>query len=70
MPTSIAIGTVAATVEVAQMLCFIALTTTRPSTAMRMTMIISTPISAMNPATGPISSRAILPSDRPSRFSE
>ena len=70
MPTSIAIGIVAATVEVAQVLCFIALTTTSPSTAIRITMIISTPTSAVKPATGPISSDAMRPSERPSRLSE
>ncbi len=70
MPTSIAIGIVAATEEVAHGLCFIALTTTRPSTAIRMTMIISTPNSAVMPPTGPISSRAILPSEWPSRRSD
>ena len=69
-PTSIAIGTVAATVEVAHVLCFIALITTSPSTAIRMTMMSNTPASATRPPTGPISSRAILPSERPSRLSE
>jgi len=64
MPTIIAIGTVAATVEVAHALCFIALTTTRPSTAIRITMMVSTPTSAVNPATGPISSEAMRPSER------
>ena len=57
----IATGMVAATVEVAQGLCFIALTTTRPSTAIRMIMIIRVPISAENPPNGPSSSRAIWP---------
>ena len=44
-----AIGMVANTVEVAQGLCFIALTMTRPSTAIRMTMISSVPIRAAMP---------------------
>ncbi len=45
-PINIAIGIVANTVAVAHGLCFIALTTIKPSTAIRMTMIISVPISA------------------------
>ena len=52
-------GTVANTVEVAQGLCFMALTTTSPSTAIRMIMINSVPMRAANPPTGPNSSRAI-----------
>src|SRR6478736_590878 len=66
-PTRIAIGIVAATVDVAHGLWRIALTTTRPSTAIRMIMIASTPINATAPPTAPSSSRAIWPSDRPSR---
>jgi hypothetical protein len=62
-----AIGIVAATVDVAHGLCRIAFTTTRPSTAIRMIMIAMTPISATAPPMGPSSSRAICPSDRPSR---
>ncbi len=58
---------VAATVEVAQGLCFSAFTTTRPSTAIRMIMIIAAPISAAQPPTGPSSSRAIWPRLRPWR---
>ena len=44
-----------------------ALTTTSASTASRMIMIASTATSAAAPPTGPISSRAICPSDLPSR---
>ena len=44
-----------------------ALTTTSASTASRITMIASTATSAAAPPTGPISSRAIWPSDLPSR---
>ena len=62
-----AMGIVAATVEVAQGLCFMAFTTTRPRTAMRMIMIVMTPISAALPPMAPNSSRAIWPSERPSR---
>ena len=50
---------VAATVLVAHGLCFMALTTTRPSTAIRITMIAMTPMRATAPPTGPSSSRAI-----------
>ncbi len=60
-------GSVANTVEVAQGLCFIALTMTRPSTAMMITTIISVPMTAAVPPTGPSSSRAIWPRLRPSR---
>ena len=41
---------VAATVEVAHGLCFMAFTTTRPSTAMRMIMMVMTPSSAADAA--------------------
>ena len=58
---------VASTVEVAQGLCFITFTITSPSTALRITMIRSVPISAAKPPTGPNSSRAICPRLRPSR---
>ena len=58
---------VANTVEVAQGLCFIALTTTRPSTAIRMIMMVSVPSMAAKPPTGPSSSRAICPRLRPLR---
>ena len=58
---------VAATVDVAHGLCRIAFTTTRPSTAIKMIMMAMTPISATAPPIGPSSSRAICPSDRPSR---
>jgi len=44
-----------------------ALTTTSARTARRMTMIENTASSAATPPTGPISSRAIWPSDLPSR---
>ena len=60
-PTSIAIGIVAATVEVAHGLFFIAFTTTRPSTAIRMIMIRNVAISAALPPIAPSSSRAICP---------
>ena len=66
-PISMAIGMVAKTVEVAHGLCFIALTTTSASTAIRITMIASVPIWAAKPPTGPSSSRAIWPSERPLR---
>ena len=56
----------AATVEVAQALSFIALTTTSPSTAISMTMNQHAD-HAVKPATGPISSDAMRPSERPSR---
>ena len=67
MPMKIAIGIVATTVKVPHGLCASALTTTRASTASRITMIMSTPISAMVPAAGPISARIMSPSERPSR---
>jgi hypothetical protein len=44
-----------------------ALTTTSASTASRIIMISNTPISAIAPATGPISERTMSPSERPSR---
>ena len=69
-PMTMAIGIVAPTVNVPHGLSFSALVTTRPSTAIRITMIINTPIMATNPPTAPISSRAICPSDLPSRRSE
>ena len=47
--------------------CASALTTTSARTASRMIMIEKTAISAATPPTGPISSRAICPSDLPSR---
>ena len=52
---------VAATVDVAQGLCFMALTTTKPSTAIKIIIIKKVPISAAAPPIGPISSRAICP---------
>ena len=64
---NIAIGMVAAIVNVPHGLPFSAFTTTRPTTASRMIMISSTVTSAMKPPTLPISSRAIWPSDFPSR---
>ena len=69
-PSTSAIGIVAATVAVAHGLPYMAFTTTRPSTPIRITMIASTPTSAAAPPTGPISSRTIWPSDLPSRRSE
>ena len=60
-------GIVANTVDVAHGLCFIALTTTSASTAIRMIMIPSVPNSAAKPPIGPSSWRAIWPSVRPSR---
>ena len=66
-PIRIAIGIVANTVEVAHALCFIAFTTTRPSTAIRITMIVSVPACAAAPPIAPSSSRAIAPRLLPSR---
>ena len=66
----IAIGMVAAIVNVPHGLPLSAFTTTRPTTASRITMISSTVTSATKPPTLPISSRAICPSDLPSRRSE
>ena len=62
-----AIGIVAATVEVAHGLCFMAFTTTSPRTAMRIIIIAKVPINAAAPPIGPISSRAICPKLRPLR---
>jgi hypothetical protein len=47
-----------------------ALTTTRASTASRITMITSTPTIAATPPTVPSSSRAIWPRERPRRRTE
>ena len=58
---------VANTVELAQGLCFMTLTITSPSTALRMIMMMSVPMSAAKPPSGPSSSRAIWPRLRPSR---
>ena len=65
-----AIGMVAAIVNVPQALPFSAFTTTSATTASRITMMISTVTSATKPPTLPISSRAIWPSDLPSRRME
>ena len=65
-----AMGMVAAMVNVPHGLPFSALTTTSAITASRMIMISSTVTSAMKPPTLPISSRAIWPSDLPSRRME
>ena len=54
-----AIGIVRPIVTVPQGLDLSAFTTTRPSTAISTTMMPSTATSAVNPATGPISSFAI-----------
>src|ERR1035438_4413237 len=62
-----AIGMVAAMVNVPHGLPFSAFTTTSEITANRMIIISSTVTSAMKPPTLPISSRAICPSDLPSR---
>ena len=61
---------VAAMVKVPQGLPLSALTTTSATTASRMIMISSTVTSAVKPPTLPISSRAIWPSDLPSRRME
>jgi hypothetical protein len=60
-------GMVAAMVKVPHGLPLRALTTTRATTASRMIMMSSTVMSAANPPTLPISSRAICPRDLPSR---
>lgn len=60
-------GMVAAMVKEPHGLSFRAFTTTSPTTERRMIMIISTASSDMNPAILPTSSRAIWPSDFPSR---
>jgi hypothetical protein len=65
-----AIGIVAAMVKVPQGLPTRAFTTTRPTTASRISMIRITVIREMKPPTLPISSRAIAPSDFPSRRRE
>ncbi len=65
-----AIGMVAAIVKVPHGLPFSAFTTTSATTASRMIMMSSTVSSAANPPTLPISSRAICPSDLPSRRME
>ena len=65
-----AMGMVAAMVNVPQGLPFSALTTTSAMTASMMTMMMSTVTSAVKPATLPISSRAIWPRDLPSRRME
>ena len=62
-----AIGMVATIVNVPHALSRSALTTTSPTTARRMIMISSTVTSAVKPPRVPISSRAIWPSDLPSR---
>ncbi len=65
-----AMGMVAAIVKVPQGLPTSAFTTTSATTASRMTMMISTVSIATKPPVGPISSRAIWPSDLPSRRME
>ncbi len=65
-----AIGIVAAIVKVPQGLPASAFTTTSETTASRIIMISKTVISAMMPPTLPTSSRAIWPSDLPSRRME
>ena len=62
-----AMGIVAKIVNVPHGLPLSALTTTSATTARRTIMIRSTVSSAVKPPTGPISSRAISPSDLPSR---
>jgi len=69
-PISIAMGMVRPMVTVPHGLCCSAFTTTSASTEMRMIMMPSTATSAVAPATGPISSRAMRPSDLPSRRTE
>ncbi len=66
-PMNSAMGMVAAIVNAPQGLSLNAFTTTSATTASRMIMISSTVSSAVNPPTLPISSRAIWPSDFPSR---
>ena len=66
----IAIGIVAATVNVPHGLSAKALTTMSASTARMMTMIMKVPNSAMTPGTGPSSVRISSPSERPSRRME
>ena len=69
-PIKMAMGIVAPTVEVAHGLCRMALTTTKPSTAIKIIIMANTPIMATAPPKGPSSSRAIWPSERPSRLIE
>ena len=66
-PMKRAIGIVIAMEKTPHGLSASALTTTRPSTASRMTMITNTPTIAAVPPTPPSSSRAIWPSERPRR---
>src|SRR2546430_699561 len=66
-PITMAIGIVAPTVNVPHGLWRSAFTTTSASTAIRITMMKKTPRSAAKPPSGPISSLAICPSERPSR---
>ena len=67
---SIAIGMVMARVKAPHGESLSAFTTTRATTASRMTMIPRTETMARSPARRPTSSRAIWPSERPSRRSE
>ena len=62
-----AIGMVMAIEKTPQGLSANAPMTTMPSTAMRMSMIVITPIIAAQPPTAPSSSRAIWPRLRPRR---
>ena len=64
---SSAIGIVQNTVNVPQGLPTRAFTTTSARTARMMTQIISTPMPAIAPGTGPSSARIMSPSERPSR---
>jgi hypothetical protein len=66
----IAIGIVAATVNVPQGLSARALTTIRDRTARMITMIMKVPNRAMTPGTGPSSARISSPRERPSRRME
>src|SRR5919112_1074586 len=70
MPMRIAIGIVIAMENEPHGDSARARTTTRASTASRMTIIDRTARSAAAPPTGPISSRAICPSDLPARLKE
>src|SRR5262252_4504700 len=67
MPIRNAIGIVQNTANVPHGLPISALTTTSARTARTMTQIRRTPTPAIVPAIGPISARAISPSERPSR---
>ncbi len=69
-PSASAMGMVMAMVKNPQGLPLSAFTTTRPTTAMMMVMMESTPINAVKPAMPLISSLAICPSDLPSRRTE